>query len=355
MYKDNVVGVVIPAYNEEDHIADVVSTVPSFVDRVYVIDDRSTDDTWAEIQRAAGHIKQQTISGNSEVYDSKIVPVQHETNRGVGGAIKTGYLKALEDDIDTVAVMGGDGQMDPTLLKGIIDPVVEGYADYAKGNRFLRQETRRNVPPFRTFGNLLLSGLSKIASGYWAIGDSQNGYSAISKEALETVDIEEMYEFYGYCNDLLVKLNVANMVVADVPTPIRYGDETSSINYHTYVPRVSRLLFANFVWRLKEKYLIKDFNPIVLLYSLGMVGGITSVVYIINTLRSADIDNATAQTLTNFLISTLLIVQGMMKDKAENDHLAKRIEERSGPLSLTGSTDPSEDDDFQEITSNQDK
>lgn len=324
MYADSSVGVVVPAYNEEDHVADVLSTMPSFVDRVYVIDDCSTDNTWTVIQRTVEELGNGSTQKNNLSSDSVVVPIRHRENRGVGGAIKTGYLRALEEGIDVVAVMGGDDQMDPSYLDAIVEPIAEGRADYAKGNRLLLSETRRTVPGFRTFGNVLLSSLTKIASGYWDIGDSQNGYAAISREALETIDIEELYEFYGYCNDLLVRLNVAEMVVVDVPVPIRYEDETSTIEYRTYVPRVSSMLFRNFLWRLKQRYVVRDFNPVVLQYALGIGGSLLTLVRSVAHRRSSDSDKSQKTILTEFLICVLALIQGMMNDKMANEHLARR-------------------------------
>lgn len=323
MYKQNVIGVVIPAYNEEDHVSDVISSIPQFVDRIYPVDDRSTDDTWTVIQSAAYEETANSAPETDMAFDRRVVPLRHETNRGVGGAIKTGYSKALEDGVDIVSVMGGDNQMDPSLLQDIIDPVAEGRADYAKGNRFLYEETHQNVPPFRIFGNVLLASLTKVASGYWEIGDSQNGYTAISREALEAIDLDEMYEFYGYCNDLLVKLNVADMVVADVPVPIRYEDENSSIRYRTYVPWVSKMLFRNFLWRLKTSYFVKDFNPIVLLYASGIAGVVLSIARMLRDMLSATPSGSTNE-LSEFLLSSLLLIQGMIQDKRENEPLSTR-------------------------------
>ncbi|MUV86266.1 glycosyltransferase [Natronomonas sp. CBA1123] len=248
MYENSSIGVVVPAYNEAGFVGEVLETLPAFVDRAYAIDDRSTDETWAEIQRA----KRRT-EHRREGEASFVVPIRHEENRGVGGAIKTGYLRALEDDIDVIAVMGGDGQMDPEELVRIVEPVVDGRADYAKGNRLIRESDHAEMPPFRYVGNVVLTYLTKVATGYWHVGDPQMGYTVISRSALEAIDIEAMYEFYGYCNDLLVRLSAAGQTVVDVPAPLSYGDETSTISYAEYIPRVSLMLLRMFVWRLATK------------------------------------------------------------------------------------------------------
>ena len=194
MYNGNTVGVVVPAYNEQGFVGEVIDTVPDFVDRVYVVDDRSTDDTWQEIRdhaeaanRAAStpeaprasEIEPKLADGGLATSE-RVIPIRHETNRGVGAAIKTGYRHAREDGMDVTGVMAGDGQMDPDLLAGLVDPIVENGADYAKGNRLLDSEFREDMPRFRLVGNWMLSFLTKISSGYWNTGDPQNGYTAIS-------------------------------------------------------------------------------------------------------------------------------------------------------------------------------
>ncbi|MFP8956775.1 glycosyltransferase family 2 protein [Natrialbaceae archaeon A-CW3] len=282
MYRDHSIGVVVPAYNEEGFVGDVIETMPEYVDRVYVIDDASTDGTWNEIKHFAQRANRtrqmirpqepaSTSTDGGVAFDRQVVPIQHETNRGVGGAIKTGYTRALADDIDITAVMGGDGQMDPELLPRFLDPIAEGEADYAKGNRLLYKEYRRGMSPWRFFGNSILTFLTKIASGYWKMMDPQNGYTAISNHALENVGIGDMYEYYGYCNDLLVKLNAKGMRIADVAMPAHYGDEESDIEYPTYIRKVSGMLLRNFLWRLKTRYLVLDFHPLALFYLFGAV------------------------------------------------------------------------------------
>ena len=285
MYRDHTVGVVVPAYNEEGFVGEVIDTLPRYVDRAYVVDDCSTDDTWEEIQEHAAaanaeppmHVdceepppmETAPVTDGGAVFPERVVPVQHEENRGVGGAIKTGYKHALEDEIDVTAVMGGDGQMDPDIMERFLDPIVEGRADYTKGNRLLYKEYRQGMSKWRFVGNSILTFLTKISSGYWKTMDPQNGYTAISYYALSNVGIDSMYEYYGYCNDLLVKLNAKGLRVADVAMPAVYGDEKSSIRYSTYIRKVSGMLLKNFLWRLKVKYLVLDFHPLALFYYFG--------------------------------------------------------------------------------------
>jgi glycosyltransferase involved in cell wall biosynthesis len=307
MYKNSTVGVVIPAYNEAGFVGEVIDTVPAFVDRVYVVDDHSTDGTWAEIlehaeqqnrlaaprpgeeraddtpedrpadrERVAATDEEPDETGDQEVIRTdgggvqrRVVPMRHRTNQGVGGAIKTGYRRALRDGIDVTAVMNGDGQMDPDILDRIIDPVVEGRADYAKGNR-LHGLAPSEMPRWRLFGNLLLTLFTKIASGYWDVIDTQNGYTAISSAALERLDLDDVYDSYGFLNAILMRLNAQGMTVADVPMCPQYGAETSGIRYRSFVPNLSLLLLAGFVWRLQAKYADPSFPAV--LYPVGAVG-----------------------------------------------------------------------------------
>jgi glycosyltransferase involved in cell wall biosynthesis len=275
MYDGKTIGVVVPAYNEAGLVGGVIETMPAFVDRVYVVDDSSTDDTWAEVTRHAAAINERRDAespladgGTSEF----VVPIRHEENRGPGGARKTGYARALADDIDVVATMDADGQMDPAYLDRIVAPVASGRVAYAKGTRLGSREFWREMPPFRLFGNLLLTFLTKVASGYWEMTDPQNGYTAISNEALAEIGIETLYDDYGYLNDVLTSLNVDSRPIADVSHPARYGTEHSGIQYSTFVPSLSGVLLRNFCRRLTNRYLMLDFHPLAFLYGLGVLG-----------------------------------------------------------------------------------
>ena len=218
MYKEHTIGVVVPAYKEEEFIGETLSGIPDYVDKIYTVDDASTDDT-AEIIE------------NFKNKDKRIIFIRHETNKGVGGAIVSGYKRALEDEIDITAVMAGDNQMDPEQLPNLLEPIIDGKADYTKGNRLLSPEYRRGMTKWRFLGNSLLTLLTKIGSGYWQLMDPQNGYTAISKSALERISLDSIYHWYGYCNDLLVRLNVYGFRVMDIVMPAKYGREKSGIQY----------------------------------------------------------------------------------------------------------------------------
>jgi len=281
MYRGKTVGVVVPAYNEEGFVGEVIDTLPEFVDRAYVVDDRSTDGTWTEIQQhaAAANVRPSDppVADGGVAFVPKVVPIRHEENRGVGAAIKTGYDRARGDGLDVTAVMNGDGQMDPDILHRIIEPIVSGEADYAKGNRLISPAHWDGMSRWRLFGNSVLTFLTKVASGYWRMVDPQNGYTAVSLRALERLDFDNLYDRYGFCNDILVKLNTRGFRVADVPMEAVYGDEQSGIRYTEFVPSLSALLLRGFLWRLKTRYLVYDFHPLVFLYGLGVAGGATGL------------------------------------------------------------------------------
>ena len=273
MYKENKIAVVVPVYNEENLIGETLYGIPKYIDKVYVIDDCSTDETPKIIKKFANK-------------DSRIVYIRHEKNKGVGAAIVSGYKKAKEDDIDIAAVMAGDNQMDPEELPKLLDPIVEGRADYTKGNRLFGYEYVRNMSKFRYTGNIVLTFLTKIASGYWHLMDPQNGYTAISKKCLETINLDSIYPGFGYPNDLLVKLNFHSFRVLDVSIPARYGREKSYIKYRKYIVKVAWLLLKDFFWRLKWKYLALSFHPLVFFYIVGILllfmgffGGLYSLYY----------------------------------------------------------------------------
>lgn len=266
MYKDKSVCVVIPCYNEETQIEMVISNMPEYVDHMVIVDDLSRDKTVEIIK-------------DLQKRDKRIIMIQHQTNQGVGGSIAGGYKWARDNDIDMAVVMAGDGQMNPDDLPALLDPVVSGAADYSKGNRLFTGEAFKKIPRVRYIGNGFLSLFTKIASGYWNIADSQSGYTVINKKALETIDWDRMYKRYGQPNDILVRLNVENFKVKDVPVePVYNIGEKSGIRIHKVIFTIGWLLTKLFFWRMKEKYIIRDFHPLVFFYFLGFGFGITTIV-----------------------------------------------------------------------------
>jgi glycosyltransferase involved in cell wall biosynthesis len=259
MIEGKTVGVVMPAYNEELLLKPTLDGLPDFVDRIYIVDDASRDSTREHARAAA-------------VNDPRIAVLTHERNSGVGAAVVTGYRRAIEDRMEVVCVINGDNQMDPDEMINFATPVARGEVDYAKANRLFTGKAWELIPHYRYLGNAVLSRLTKIASGYWHVADAQAGYTAISLEALERLDLDRVYPRYGYPNDLLVKLNVWNARVRDVPSRPIYGiGERSGIRLRKVIPTLSWLLFKGFWWRLGQKYVIRDFHPLVFFYIFGLL------------------------------------------------------------------------------------
>jgi glycosyltransferase involved in cell wall biosynthesis len=251
------IAVVVPAHDEESLIAATLAGIPALVDRVYVVDDASSDATAARVE---------------ELADPRVELIRHERNQGVGAAIVTGYKAALRDRVDVACVMAGDNQMDPDELASLAGPVARGEVDYAKANRLFTGQAWELIPRTRYIGNAILSMLTKIASGYWHVADSQAGYTALGLPTLELLDLDRIYRRYGFPNDLLVHLNVVNARVRDVQSRPIYGvGERSGIRLRKVIPRMSWLLLKGFLWRLREKYVIRDFHPLVFFYAFGFL------------------------------------------------------------------------------------
>ena len=263
MFEGKRVGVVVPAHDEEALIAATLSGIPQCVDRIFVVDDGSTDRT---AERAL------------EVGDERVEVLEHEHRSGVGAAVLSGYRRALADGLDIVAVMNGDNQMDPADLPTLVEPVARGDLDYAKANRLFTGQAWQLIPKTRYLGNAVLSMLTKIASGYWHVADSQSGYTVVSREMLERLDLDHVYTNYGFPNDMLVHLNVWNARVRDFPSRAIYGvGERSKMRYRHVVPRIAWLLLRGFFWRLWEKYVKRDFHPLVFFYVMGFIATVAGV------------------------------------------------------------------------------
>jgi glycosyltransferase involved in cell wall biosynthesis len=305
------VAVVVPAYNEEGLVASTVSTIPDFVDKIYVVDDGSTDATVERAQSA----------------DERVEIISHEKNQGVGAAIVSGYRRAAADSHDVTCVMAADGQMDPDDLEMLVRAIASGECDYAKANRLFTGQAWQLIPRTRYLGNAVLSFLTKIASGYWHVADSQSGYTAVNLETLKLLDLDRIYKRYGFPNDLLVHLNVWNRRVRDYPSRPIYGvGERSGIRLRKVVPRISWLLLKGFFWRMGQKYVIRDFHPLILFYMLGIVlfgvGFLLGVAEVALRIAGNQITSATIVLVALLVISGLqLLLFAMWFDMESNKDL----------------------------------
>jgi glycosyltransferase involved in cell wall biosynthesis len=314
VYQERTIAVVVPAYNEEKLIAKTLRSIPDLVDKIIVANDGSTDRT-AEIVE------------EMEKSDSRICLMTHEVNQGVGGAIITGYKKARDLKMDISVVMAGDAQMDARDFINIIEPVAEGKADYTKGNRLFYGDAWDMIPHYRYLGNSFLSLMTKIASGYWHIADSQCGYTAISLIALKRIDLDMIYKRYGMPNDLLITLNRHDFRVKDVHVrPVYNIGERSGIKLTEVIPKISWILFKGFWQRLFIKYVIKDFHPLIFFYLLSFFLLVASFPLTIRLLyiwaKTGDIPDMNAMALVFTLISGLqTLFFGMWFDMEYNKHL----------------------------------
>ena len=318
MLNNKTIAVVVPAYNEETQIAMVIASMPAFVDRIIIVNDCSKDKT-AEIvlsyvakdssaknilknkfnipftknlyNRAEEvlheeAIKERKLFNPSEVLNKnpetdRIILVNHIVNGGVGAAIASGYKWCKDHDIDCTAVMAGDGQMDPAELESICSPVINEGVDYVKGNRLIHRSSWLVIPKVRFFGNSILSILTKLASGYWRVSDTQTGYTAMSSAALNGIRLHDIYKSYGMPNDMLVKLNIAMCTIREVPIkPIYAVGENSKMKIFKVIPTVSLLLLKSFFKRLWIKYLFRDFHPLFLLYNFSFALGLIWLPYL---------------------------------------------------------------------------
>lgn len=239
MYKGKKVAVVVPVHDEEPFITEVIETMPPFVDKIYVTNDGSTDSTGIIL---------------SNIANDNLVVVTHKQRMGAGAAKLSGYKRACADKMDVIATMDGDGQMDPAILDKILNPVVESKADYSKGDRLSVPGYRKGMSAWRAFGNVLLTYLTRIASGYWHISDPQNGYTAISTEVLRRL-LGGLDKGFAFENNLLVKLHVVGARVVDVPHPALYQGQHSKIRYPRFIVATSWLLFKYFLWRLYREHI----------------------------------------------------------------------------------------------------
>jgi glycosyltransferase involved in cell wall biosynthesis len=258
MFYDKKIGVIVPAYNEEEFVESVLETMPEFVDKIIVVDDGSVDKTSEKVMPF--------VKKNPD----RFILIRQE-NQGVGGAIITGHKKALEVGMDIMAVMAGDGQMNPVELPRLLEPIIADKADYVKGNRLLRREYRGSMPKIRLIGNSILSIITKFSSGYWNLMDPQNGYTAIRRECLEVLPLDHIRKDFLFENDMLIHLGVYNYRVVDIMMKARYGRESSHIQTLEFIVKAILTLTQRFLWRLTEKYLIQDFHPVFFFYLGGII------------------------------------------------------------------------------------
>ncbi|MGD9702328.1 MAG: glycosyltransferase family 2 protein [Acidimicrobiia bacterium] len=298
------IAVVVPAYNEEALISRVISTIPDFVDHVVIVDDASTDGTRAAALAAS---------------DARTEVITHQVNQGVGGAIITGHRRAMELGADISAVMAGDAQMDPDYLESLLEPIIDRGYGFTKANRFFSSDSFGDMPKSRVFGNVVLSFLTKLASGYWNIFDPQNGYTAVRTDVLRRLSLDRIAKTYEFENDLLINLNILDVRATDVPIPAVYGEETSGIKLRRVIPAISFLLIKGFWRRIMLKYVLRSFSPIALFLFSGLALLTWSFFFgiwvVINTLGEKSASAGTAILwVAPFLVGVQLLISALTLD-----------------------------------------
>lgn len=303
MYRSKKIALVIPAYNEEKLIKPTLEGVPVLFDKVYVVDDASPDNQNEVISKCA-------------LNDSRIALLKHERNQGPGAAIITGYRQASKDGHDIAVVVGGDNQMPLSEARRFLDPIIDGHADYTKGNRFLLSQldqTLEKMPKLRLIGNWMIAALTKFASGYYKLMDFVDGYTAISREAIDLIDWDKAWKRYGYPMDFLIRMNAYSLTTMDIPRSAIYlpGERQSQIKGFRYFLQVTPMLIRGFFWRLKFKYLYRSFHPLFLFYYLGLllfpVGLFMGLCLVVNKLLIA----GSAVTGSRSVLAALLMLSGL--------------------------------------------
>jgi glycosyltransferase involved in cell wall biosynthesis len=260
-HKDDEIVVIVPAFNEEMHILSTLTGIPERVTRVIVVNDGSSDRT-------------EELVLSQKLLDPRIHIINNGRNLGLGQSLIIGYLESRKISGDITVVMAGDNQMDPADFDELIKPIIQGKVDYAKGSRLLRSDVRGSMPGYRFVGNSILTFLTKFATGYWHIVDPQCGYTAISKKALNRIPIADMTKGYGYNAHILNMLNIENLRVGDVSVRPVYGPNTSKIKLRKYIPLILKLLFNLYFKRLFQKYIWRDFHPLVLFYAMAIINSL---------------------------------------------------------------------------------
>ena len=258
------VAAVVPAYNVGNEIASVLRSIPPVVRTIVVVDDASSDATAAIVERCAA-------------VDRRVILVRHERNRGVGGAMVTGFRTAIDAGADIAVKVDGDGQMPLWLIPQLVQPLIDGTADYTKGNRFRDFEALRRMPPVRRFGNVVLSFLAKAATGYWKCFDPTNGFIAIRTDVLSQLPLQKIDPTYFFETSMLAQLYLIGAVVKEIPMPARYAGETSSLSIGRVLRQFPLKLFASLMRRLLLKNFVYDFNLESLQLAVGVplfIGGV---------------------------------------------------------------------------------
>jgi glycosyltransferase involved in cell wall biosynthesis len=299
------VAVVVPAFGVAKQIANVIREMPGWVTHIVVVDDASLD--------SSGDLA-------SSVGDTRVQVLRHEQNLGVGGAVLTGYRRAVELRSDIIVKIDGDGQMDPAYLIALVSPIAGGEADYTKGNRFLHFPALGKMPIRRRIGNLGLSFMTKAASGYWDVFDPTNGYTAIKADVFEMLEDETIDRRWYFETSMLIALSRIRAVVRDVAIPARYGGEKSSLSEASALVRFPPRLLTAFLRRIWSSHFVSDFSPLALFVIIGgplLVFGIVWGTYqwVHSAMTGTEASTGTVMiAILPLILGTQLIIQAFVID-----------------------------------------
>jgi len=291
------IAVVVPCFRVRKSIAEVIDGIGSEVTQIIAVDDACPERSGKYLERISN--------------DKRLTILYNVENLGVGGAVKKGYEHALENGAEIIVKLDGDGQMDPKLIKTLVNPILTSKADYAKGNRFYDMDHIKNMPKIRILGNLVLSFFSKFSSGYWRIFDPTNGFTAISSSALKKLDLNKIDNRYFFESDILFRLNLARAVVVDIPMEARYGSEVSNLRIKKVLVEFPLKHSRNFLKRIAYTYYVRDFT----LASLELPVGLGLTTYGVlsglgNYMHSQSLNQATPPgTLILISMSVLVGIQ----------------------------------------------
>lgn len=290
------VSVVVPCYRVRDHVLSVLSAMPTFVERIYCIDDKCPEASGDYIE--------------AHCADPRVKVLRHEVNRGVGAATITGYRVALADGADVIVKLDGDGQMDPALVRLLVLPIIENQADYTKGNRFYRPESLQGMPMLRVVGNAALSFLCKLSSGYWSNFDPNNGFTAVHRNVLAALPLKKLHQRYFFEADMLFRLYTVRAVVIDIPMKAIYGDENSSLKIFKVIWPMLRGHVVNFGKRLIYAYFLRDFHLASVEWVIGPLLMLFGIVFGVNEWIKSEATGAVASAGT-VMLSALPVIIGL--------------------------------------------
>ena len=290
------VAAVIPCYKSAEHALDVLGNIPDNVDAIYCIDDACPEKTGNMIEE--------------KFKDKRVRVLYHENNQGVGGAVITGYRAALESDADIIVKIDSDGQMDPALIPQFIKPIVQGQADYTKGNRFFTPEFLSGMPFIRLLGNAGLSFLNKFSTGYWQVFDPTNGYTAIHAGVLKLLPLDKINKGYFFESDMLFRLGTIRALVMDVPQRAVYRDEKSNLNVSHSLFSFAGCHIRNFFKRIVYSYFVRDFHVASIEWVLGPVLLVFSIIFGLGAWNES-VDTNTEASAGTVMLAALPFIVGL--------------------------------------------